>query len=163
MPWSQRERQGSWNCPRMGLTETRIVTGIQNRSFRWCSRRFYRQFCVLLHTFSGPFLHKGFWTERFARRLSHRYHTRGSGLSQSTARKHWSAPNAVQSLPSSTCVSAHPSQSCFTHAEVGIQQKDRRCIRSFDFRSSTTTNGTTGICLYQNCGSKSSTSMEVSQ
>lgn len=104
-----------------------------------CSRRFYRQFCVLLHTFSGPFLHKGFWTERFARRLSHRYHTRGSGLSQSTARKHWSAPNAVQSLPSSTCVSAHPSQSCFTHAEVGIQQKDRRCIESFGLRCISTT------------------------
>jgi hypothetical protein len=37
------------------------------------------------------------------------------------------------------------------------------CIESFDFRSSTTANGTTGICLDQICGSKSSASVEVSQ
>ena len=142
---------------------------IQNISFcrgswiKLCSRRLYKQFRVLLHTFLEPFYLQVFWMEGFTRELSQGYHTRDSELSQSLARKHWIAPNAMQSLGCSTCVSAHPSQSCFTDAEVGIQQQEHRWIRSFDFRSSTTTNGTTGICLYQNCGSKSSTSMEVSQ
>ena len=31
--------RGAGDCPRMGLTETRIVTGILSRGFRWCSRR----------------------------------------------------------------------------------------------------------------------------
>ena len=128
-----------------------------------CNRRLHTPFKSSLHTFSELPCLTGFWRAKTTQALSQGCHTSASELSQSSAKKDWNSPNPLQSQEDGTCVSTHLSQSCFTHAEVGIQHQHRRWIKPFDFRSSTTTNGTTGICLNQNCGSKSSASVEVSQ
>ena len=84
----------------MGLTETRIVTGIQNRSFKWCSRRSCTQFTrtwttirSLLEDFSQDFtlysIRSSYVTNQLEEGISSDYVTKLTGHSYEVMKRHY--------------------------------------------------------------------------